>query len=66
MNKEEFNYMSKCLIDTMENLGTVRSLHEVYYMKGIIRAYEDVLYKYCDENMLNKLNHMLINMRNVY
>lgn len=66
MNKEEFNYMSKCLVDTMDNLSNVRSVHEMYYMKGIIRTLEDILYKYCSEEMLNKLNHMLVNVRNVY
>lgn len=55
--------MSKCLIATMENLETAKTIKEVYYQKGIIRTLEDILYKYADNNMLNKLNHMIINSR---
>ena len=58
--------MSKCLISCYENLNTVKTIKEVYFIKGIIRAYEDVLYKYCDDNMLIKLNHMVINAKNDY
>ena len=53
--------MSKCLIDCYDNLERVRTIKEVYYIKGIIRTLEDILYKYCEDSRLIQLNMMIVN-----
>lgn len=66
MSQDEFNFLKRNLLDTMKNLATVRNVHEVYYMKGIIRTIEDFLYKFCPDSKLNELNHCIINLHNDY
>lgn len=66
MKKEEFNYMSKCLLETITNIGNAKTIHEVYYQKGIIKTLEDIIYKFADDYMINEINHKLINIKNEF
>lgn len=56
MSNKEYIYMKKCLIDSIDNLSNARSMHEVYYLKGIINTLQDILYKYCEDSKLDDLN----------
>lgn len=65
MTNKEFNYLQKCLIDCLNTLPTLKSMHEVYYMKGVISTLEDILYNYCEDGQLDKLNKAVFST-NVY
>lgn len=65
MTNKEFNYLQKCLIDCLNTLPKLKSMHEVYYMKGVISTLEDILYNYCEDGQLDKLNKAVFST-NVY
>lgn len=61
MLNDEFKYMTKNLIQCIDNLKIVKSPAEVYYLKGMINVQIDYLYRWCEDNQRAKLNRMLAN-----